>query len=315
MQFLDPVNDYAFKKIFGDENRKHILISFLNSILRLPPDEQIMEVILLSPHQAPHLPGSKETILDVRCHDQKGAWYIVEMQVLPQTFFDKRVLYYASRAYAHQLKSGMNYDLLKPVIFLGILNFTFTENSHYLSTHCLQDIETQEFILTDFRFTFAELPKFKKTEGELVTVEEKWLYFLKNAHQLETIPEVIHEAALREAFEVLNRLNWDKASLERYDYRGIQIQDEMQRVRYGYSKGRQEGREEGLEEGLEEGERTGRQEGRQEGQIIFLTALLAKRFGALSASDEERLKQASLEELLAWSERVFEAKTLEEIFH
>lgn len=294
MQFLDPINDFAFKKIFGDENRKHILISFLNSILRLPLDAQIIEVSLLNPNQAPHLPGAKETLLDIRCQDQTGATYIVEMQVLPQAFFDKRVLYYASRAYAHQLDSGMNYHLLKPIIFLGILNFAFTASTHYLSTHCIQDIDNHDYILRDFRFTFAELPKFLLTEAQLETVEHKWLYFLKHAKQLEAIPAVIQEAALREAFDVLNRLNWDKASLELYDQRGIQIQDEMQRVHYGYAKGKEEGR--------------------QEGEAALFIRLLTWRFGELSASDLERLQRATTDQLLRWSEKLLDAKTLNEVF-
>ena len=323
MQFLDPINDFAFKKIFGDENKKYILISFLNSILRLPLDAQIVEVTLLDPTQAPHLPGAKETILDIRCHDQKNANYIVEMQVLPQSFFDKRVLYYASKAYAHQPDEGMHYSALKPVIFLGILNFEFTEDSHYLSTHCIQNIDTQEFILNDFRFTFVELPKFKKAESELSSIEEKWLYFLKHAKKLDAIPGIIHEAALKEAFQIVNRLNWDKASLELYEQRGIQVEDEMMRVHYGYFKGIAEGRQEGelkgRQEGLKEGELKGRQEGLQEGelkgQVAFLTTLLSKRFGVLSALDQERLAQANLQQLLAWGERVMEAKTLTEVFH
>jgi predicted transposase/invertase (TIGR01784 family) len=242
MQFLDPTNDLAFTKIFGNEKKKHILISFLNNILRLPAQEQITEVTLLNPKQAPHLPGAKETILDVRCHDQTGAEYIVEMQVIPQAFFDKRVLYYAAKAYSQQLDKGEQYHELKPVIFLGILNFNFTADSHYLSTHCIHNIETKEHVLQDFRFTFAELPKFNKTESELQTIEDKWLFFLKYAKELTAIPEVIREAAIREAFEMVNSLNWDKETMHWYTMRNIYVQDEINRVRYGYDKGLAEGK-------------------------------------------------------------------------
>ena len=241
MQFLDPTNDLAFKKIFGNEKKKHILISFLNSILRLPAQEHITEVTLLNPNQAPHLPGAKETILDVRCHDQTGAEYIVEMQVLPQEFFDKRVMYYAAKTYSQQLNSGEKYHLLKPVIFLGILNFEFTADPHYLSTHCIHNLETKEHILRDFRFTFAELPKFNKTESELQTVEDKWLFFLKYAKQLTAIPAVIREEAIREAFEIVNALHWDKETLHLYSMSNIYVQDEINRVGFGYKKGLAEG--------------------------------------------------------------------------
>lgn len=242
MEFLNPTNDLAFTKIFGNEKKKHILISFLNSILRLPTNKQITEVSLLNPKQAPHLPGTKETILDVRCHDQTGSEYIVEMQVIPQAFFDKRVLYYAAKTYSQQLNKGDRYHELKPIIFLGILNFNFTADAHYLSTHCIHNIETKEHVLRDFRFTFAELPKFNKTETELQSIEDKWLFFLKNAKKLTEIPEVIREAAIREAFEIVNSLNWDKETLHLYTMRNIYLQDEINRVLYGYNKGKIEGK-------------------------------------------------------------------------
>ncbi len=212
------------------------------------------------------------------------------MQVLPQEFFDKRVLYYASKAYAHQLSSGSDYYQLKPVIFLGILNFEFTQNNHYLSTHCVQDVETKEHVLQDFRFTFVELPKFLKMETELQTVEDKWLYFLKHAKKLKAIPAVIHEVALKEAFEIVNRLNWDKASLELYDMRGIYIQDEIQRVNFSYRKSQ------------------------QKGQLTLLQRQLQHRFGALPTHYQERLDKAEDNQLLLWGERLLDAKTLKDIF-
>ena len=245
MQFLNPTNDFAFKQIFGNEKKKYILISFLNSVLRLPEHQQITAVSLLPSHQVPRMLGSKETILDVRCLDQSGAEYIVEMQVLPKEFFDKRVLYYAAKAYSQQLNIGEGYKLLKPVVFLGILNFKFTEDPHYISTHSIHNIETKEHLLQDFRFTFAELPKFHKTLTELTTIEDKWLYFLKHAQELTIIPEVIYETAIRAAFEIINTEYWNKDSLHLYDMRGIYREDEINQVTYGYKKGRVEGRVEG----------------------------------------------------------------------
>ena len=114
------------------KKKKGILISFLNSILRLEDEKTISDVMLLNPNQAPQIKDAKETILDVRCHDQSGANYIVEMQVLSQPFFDKRVLYYVSKAYGNQLDKGESYYQLSPVIFLGILNFNFTQSSGYI---------------------------------------------------------------------------------------------------------------------------------------------------------------------------------------
>ncbi len=144
------------------------------------------------------------------------------------------MLYYAAKTYSHQLKKGEQYHELKPVIFLGILNFNFTADPHYLSTHCIHNV-----------FIFAELPKFKKTESELQTVEDKWLFFLKNAKQLTAIPETIREAAIREAFEIVNSLHWDKETLDLYTMRNIHVQIETNRVVFGYNKGLTEGETKG----------------------------------------------------------------------
>ncbi len=246
MHFLNPTNDLAFKRIFGNAKKKNILISFLNSILHLDGEETVTDVTLLNPSQVPHIKGAKETILDVRCHDQSGAEYIVEMQVLQQQHFDQRVLYYVSQAYTHQLEQGMTYNELRPVIFLGILNFDFTQNNHYRTIHKIYDIETQEHIFRDFCFTFVELPKFTKEEKDLATVEDKWIYFLKHATTLQAIPEVIHEAALKDAFEIIEKVNWNKQELESYTRRAMQVQIEADRVGFGYVKGKTEGIAEGI---------------------------------------------------------------------
>jgi len=242
MQFLDPTNDLVFKKIFGNEKKKEILISFLNSILRLKDERTIHDVILLNPTQAPRIKGAKESILDVRCYDQRGTNYIVEMQVLGQVFFDKRVLYYASKAYSDQLGKGDTYQALSPVIFLGILNFNFTQSSRCISTHTIHDVETKEHVFQDFRFTLAELPKFNKTVQALETVEDKWLYFLKQAKALTAIPAVIHEQAIQDAFEIAKEMNWNTDELAVYERRALAIEDEIQRINYGYQAGEKKGK-------------------------------------------------------------------------
>jgi len=249
MNFLDPKIDVAFKRIFGDEKRKDILINFLNNILHLHGDSTITDIVLLNPHQAPHIKDAKETIVDVRCCDQSGAEYIVEMQVLPAKFFDQRVLYYISQSYSSQMKKGYDYDRLRPIIFLGILDFQFSGNSHYVSTHLITDVDTGETLLNDFKFVFVELPKFCKIEAELETVEDKWIYFLKNASKLEAIPEVIKERAIKEAFEVVNQFNWTEAELDYYVRRSLRIYDQIHQIEYGFDKGLEKGRKQGIEQG------------------------------------------------------------------
>ncbi len=286
MHFIDPKNDYAFKRIFGNENKPNILISFLNSMLHLSGETAIKQVTLLNPNQAPRLKETKETILDVRCQNEQGAEYIVEMQVLKQEFFDKRVLYYAAKAYSQQLGSGERYNQLVPVTFLGILDFKFTEDPHYISTHTIHNIETKEHVLTDFRFTFAELPKFVKTEQQLKTIEDKWLYFLKHASTLESVPTRIQDQALHDAFEIANQSNWSKEELEYYERRNIAVTDETLRVLHGYKKGHKTGHTEGRTEG--------RAEGRTEKSKEIAKNLLASDF---SPTDIAKITELSIPEI------------------
>ena len=167
MQFADIKNDIAFRKIFGNENKKEILISFLNAVLKLEEMKKLVWVEILNPYQVPIVFGAKSTILDVKARDKAGNEYIVEMQVTDKIGFAKRVVYYTAESYSAQLNVGENYYQLKPTIFIGILNFTFLEGGNYLSRHLILDAQTQEHKLKDLDFNFIELPKFNKTESEL----------------------------------------------------------------------------------------------------------------------------------------------------
>ena len=179
MQFISPQNDFAFKRIFGNEQHKEVLISFLNSVLGLSGERQVVEVQLADPYQVPRLKQFKQSIVDISATCRSGRKFIVEMQVERQHLFHKRALYYTSKAYVEQLASGVNYPELKQVYFIGVLDFNFTDSSSYLSRHLILDTVTHEQRISDFEFCFIELPKFAKREGELSSIIDKWTFFLK----------------------------------------------------------------------------------------------------------------------------------------
>jgi predicted transposase/invertase (TIGR01784 family) len=232
MQFADIKNDIAFRKIFGNEAKTEILISFLNAILKLEGIKQIVWVEILNPYQVPRMAGSKATILDVRARDQGGYFYLVVMQVTDKAGLDKRITYYSARGYASQLDASENYYQLKPVIFIGILDFEYMQNPHYLSRHLILDAETQEHKLKDLEFTFIELPKFEKTEEELQTMTDKWIYFIKNAENLNVIPPSVNDQGLKSAYEEANKHTWTRKELEEYDYARIREMDDIARVMF-----------------------------------------------------------------------------------
>ena len=237
MKFVDVKNDIAFRKIFGNENRKETLISFLNAVLDFQGDHRITQVTILNPYQLPKLKGGKVTIIDVKATDQVGRTYIIEMQVGDLDGFEKRVLFYSSESYSDQIKRADFYRKLRPVIFIGILDFKHTENKNYISRSQVRDIETGEQTIKDMEFTFIELPKFKLESNELKTLTEKWIYFIKNAENLEVVPENINDEGLKSAYEKANVQAWTQEELDAYEYAFMREEDERARLDKAEMKG------------------------------------------------------------------------------
>lgn len=240
MQFADVKNDIAFRKIFGNENRKETLISFLNAVLDFHDDQLIIQVNILNPYQLPKLKGGKVTIIDVKATDQAGRTYIVEMQVGDIDGFEKRVLYYSSKSYVDQIKRADFYRKLRPVIFIGILDFEQTENKNYISRSQVRDIETGERTIKDIEFTFIELPKFTLGLHQLKTLTEKWVYFIKNAENLVVIPEDINDEGLKSAYEEANVQTWTQDELDAYEYAFMREEDEKARLDQAKKDGKYE---------------------------------------------------------------------------
>jgi|APTNR8051073442_1049403.scaffolds.fasta_scaffold00497_9 predicted transposase/invertase (TIGR01784 family) len=247
MQFVDMTNDIAFRKIFGNENKKIILISFLNAILKLEGNSCITYVDILNPYQLPIIKNLKASIIDVRARDKNDNTYIVEMQVAEPDGLDKRLLYYVSKDYSQQIESGQQYPKLRPVIFIGIFDFLFTQGTKYLSHHAVCDVEDGERVIKDMDFYFIELPKFKKLLSELETITDKWIHFIKEAENLDVIPENVDDEGLKEAYKEANKHSWTKEDLDAYDYSEMREQDERGKVQLAERRGEQRGEQRGEE--------------------------------------------------------------------
>ncbi len=226
MQFVDIKNDIAFRKIFGNENKKIILLSFLNAVMKLEGTNRMAEVEIINPYQLPIIKNLKASIIDVKARDEKGQTYIVEMQVAEPDGLDKRLLYYAGKEYAQQIESGEQYTRLRPVIFIGIFDFHFTKGTKYLAHHAVCDVEDGERVIKDMDFYFIELPKFHISLPDLTEITDKWIYFIKEAENLEVIPENVDDEGLKEAYKDANRHSWTKDELDAYNYSAMREQDE-----------------------------------------------------------------------------------------
>ena len=241
-KYLNPQNDISFKKIFGSESHKQVLIRFVNTILELEGALAIEDVTYLNPFQAPRHEKAKQSIVDVLVKDKRDIRYIVEMQLAHTPFFEKRAQYYAAKTYVDQLRAGTSYPKLNQVYFIAIANATlFPEKAGYKSLHLLKDDATGEHDLQDFSFTFIELPKFKKQASELRGIEDQWLYFLKHAAELDHIPAQLQDAAIQEAFTVLERFAWSEQELLAYEDAQLAIGDEISGRAWYYEKGLAEG--------------------------------------------------------------------------
>ncbi len=227
MQFADPRTDFAFTLIFGNEKAKDVLISFLNAVLGLEGVHAISEVTILNPYQAPKISTLKRSFLDVKCRDNRGVEFVVEMQVQYAEGFEKRIQYNACKAYVGQIPIGIDYPKLNQVIAITIVDFEmFKEFEHYLSCHEFRETMTNNCYLDQIRHYFIELAKFNKTAEELETPIEKWCYFLKHAGHLEMIPVKLNEEPYRKAFEMANRANMTKEEWEEYDAAAVKMQDD-----------------------------------------------------------------------------------------
>ena len=178
MRFLDVKTDYAFKKVFGSEESKHILISLLNALIDFPDSEKIVDLTIVDPYQLPMIKGMKDTYVDVKAVLSNNRRVIVEMQVLNVQGLEKRVLYNAAKAYCSQLKKAEDFITLEPIIAVTITDFyMFKELERVITYFKLIEKDTLLRYNDDIELIFIELPKFEKKERELTTITDKWIYF------------------------------------------------------------------------------------------------------------------------------------------
>ncbi len=257
MKFVDIKNDIAFRKIFGNENKKEILISFLNAVLELPKGKKIKKIEIKNPYQLPEIKDLKSSILDVRVIDERDISYIVEMQVEEPDGFDLRVQYYTAKQFSSQIVKGDDYPKLNQVIFIGILDFKFfDEDDDYITRHKTVNVKTQKSSLKGMEYNFVELPKFTKELKNCKSLVDKWIYFIKNAPNLDVIPADVKDEGLKHAYEDADRHNWTNEELEAYHYAEMRRQDEKGKTELAVKKA--------VKKAVEKAEKTAREEEKNE---------------------------------------------------
>ncbi len=191
--FMDPTYDFIFKRLFSSSDHLNVPISFINAVCRYKGLDRVATATFLNQEQ---LPGNTElrrgkTMVDIYCENQRGHKFIIEMQRGPDDHLISRLVLYFSRMFASQYGPKRNYDALYPVIVIAIALTipALTHKKTYRSAHFLLDEETHERDITEVGFILVELDKFTKTEAELETDEDKWLYLLKMIGEAEETPK------------------------------------------------------------------------------------------------------------------------------
>lgn len=243
--FADPKTDFAFKRIFGSEEHKDVLVAFLNHMLGLDEPRRIVSVELLPPEQRPAVAELKLSIIDVKCTDSRGVTYVVEMQVLQVEGFEKRVVYNVAKAYVNQIARGELYPDLNDVVGITICDFElWPDNGErkipMLSRWRMTEQQTGSKELGQIRLVFLELPKYDATRPP-ETVIEKWAYFFREADSLTMVPEELAEHPFVDALEAARTAGFTKEEWDAYILAGIAIQNERGALAVAEKRGEQRG--------------------------------------------------------------------------
>jgi predicted transposase/invertase (TIGR01784 family) len=327
--FADPKTDFVFKRIFGAEERKPLLIALLNHLLELEGKHRILDVQHLSLEQHVAVPELKLSIVDVKCTDASGRRFVVEMQVAKVEGLEKRIVYNASKAYVMQLRSAAEYPTLCDVIGVTICNFELWPNKDrsgqfkvpMLSRWRMQEQHSREVGLPQVQYAFLELPKYAAGDSPQ-TVVERWAYFFREAKNLNVVPPALSEGPFREALEVTRMATftpeewelYERAKMAEQDARGALAVAHQEGVEEGHKSGLAEGHKSGLAEGHKSGLTEGHKSGLVEGKRATLLRLLARAGIALTEDDRSRIQACSdADTLERWVENVLGAKTASEV--
>ena len=288
-RYINPYTDFGFKKLFGTEMNKDLLISFLNALFS-GTKKEIKDVQYLNSEHLGDGYGDRRAVFDVYCMTEDGGRFIVEMQKAEQAYFKDRSIYYSTFAIREQAPKGQEWDYhLEDVYTVGVLNFKFPANEYpadkYRHEVKLKDIEDNHVFYDKLTFVYLEMPKFNKAEAELKTMFDKWMFVLRNLSRLLERPKALQDRIFQKLFDQAEIARYTPEERREYEASIKNYWDYYSTMKTAVEKSRAEGREEGRAEGREE-ER--RENARRMKKDNMPTELIAKYTG-LSVEDIERL--------------------------
>lgn len=253
-RYINPYTDFGFKRLFGTEMNKDLLISFLNALFS--GHEVITDITYKNSEQLGSGVTDRKAVFDVYCQNTEGEYFIVEMQKAEQDYFKDRSVYYSTFPIREQAKRGEWDYQLKGVYTVGILNFVFPDDEY--PDDCmhhevkLMDADDKHVFYDKLTFVYLEMPKFRKTEEELETMFDKWLFALRNLTRLMERPKALQERIFTRLFEQAEIAKLNPQELLDYEESVKVYRDLFNVVNTAERKGREECRAEGLVEGRAE---------------------------------------------------------------
>lgn len=248
-KYLNPKADLMFKLVFGEH--EDLMMSLLNALLPLDSDGQITSLEYVTPEMVPENPSKKNSIVDVRCTDQKGRQFIVEMQLHWNEGFKQRVVFNASKAVVKQLKKGEDYTLIQPVYSLNFINEGMfqPDTDEFYHDFAIVNVEHSDRIIEGLRFVFVELPKFKPQSIAEKKMAVLWLRFLTEISEAteEAPAELLENEETRKALSIVEKSAMSEGQLYAYEQFWDAVVNERVLIRGGYKMGMAQGEAIGIE--------------------------------------------------------------------
>lgn len=249
-RYINPLTDFGFKKLFGTEPNKELLIDFLNQIL---PDRKVKDLSYSSVERQGLTKVDRKAVFDLYCIGDKGERFIVEMQKAKQNYFKDRSVFYASFPIQEQGKRNQWDYKLEPVYSVGILDFIFDDHKEEAELLHIVELKDQrgDVFYDKLKFVYIELPKFQKTEEELETHFDKWLYVFTHLSQLQDRPKKLQERVFAKLFEAAEIAKFSPKERDAYEESLKYYRDIKNVVDTSREEGFSDGMEKGMEKGME----------------------------------------------------------------
>ncbi|MCK5673845.1 MAG: PD-(D/E)XK nuclease family transposase [Spirochaetales bacterium] len=258
-KYINPYTDFGFKKLFGTEANKDILIDFLNELVN--KEHKIKNLTFKNTESLGALEQDRKAIFDIYCETISGEKIIIEMQKAKINFFKDRAVFYTTFPIKEQAEKGNWSFELRPVYCIAILDFEFDKGikkDNYRSDVTLKNQYCEEFY-NKLKYIFIEMPKFNKKENELETHFEKWLYFLKHLADLDSIPNILKEKVFEKGFKTAEIAALDKTQHEAYEKNLLQYWEMTSAIDTAFEDGIEQGIEKGIEKGIEQEKKRNRE--------------------------------------------------------